>query len=143
MLLRSFRRPVLAFAAVLSLSAAACDSGDTPTDPSDPGDPPATVTETFSGSLTVNGGQSFSFTAQAAGAVTATLTFISPDNTVVGLALGTWNGTICQVILANDNTSRGITVTGQASSGGNLCTRVYDVGQLGSQATFTVTVVHP
>ena len=139
---RSIRLRVLALAAAASL-AAACDSGEAPTGPSDPGPPPPTVTETFTGSLTVNGGQSFNFSSTAAGTVTATLTDIDPDNAVVGLSLGTWNGTVCQVVLANDNTSRGITVTGQVSTIGALCARIYDVGKLEEPATFAITVVHP
>ena len=142
-MLRSIRRPVLALTAAVAIAAAACDSGDTPTDPSDPDQTPSTVTETFSGSLTVNGAQSFSFSVAAAGRVTTTLSAITPDGTVVGLALGTWNGTLCQIELANDNAGRGITVTGETSSGGNLCTRIYDIGQLAGPTTFTVTVVHP
>ena len=142
-MLRSIRRPVLAVAAAAALAAAGCDSGDTPTDPSDPGPTPPAIIETFTGSLTANAGQSFNFDATAAGAVTATLTAVTPDTTIVGLALGTWNGTICQVLLANDNAGRGITVTGQASQAVNLCTRIYDVGQIGGSITFTITVVHP
>jgi hypothetical protein len=140
---RSIRHSLLALVAAAGLAAAGCDSGDAPTGPSDPGPPPPTVTETFSGSLTVNGGQSFNFSSQAAGAVTATLTDIAPEDAIVGLSLGTWNGTVCQVVLANDNTSRGITVTGQVSAIGSLCARVYDAGKLDGSVDFTITVVHP
>jgi hypothetical protein len=140
-MLRSIRRPVLALAAALAL-AGGCDSGDTPTDPSDP-TPSPTVTESFSGSLTVNGGQTFNFAASAAGPVTATLSATNPDTAVVGLALGTWNGISCQIVLANDNASRGISVVGEASTFGNLCVRVYDTGQLTEPAAFLITVVHP
>ena len=121
--------------------AGACDSGDGPTNPSDP-TPGPLVTETFAGTLTVNGGQTFNFPAGGAGEVVATLTATTPDNAVMGIALGTWTG-VCQIVLANDNASRGNGVTAVASSFGHLCVRVYDVGQLTSSSTFTVTVIHP
>ena len=143
-MLRVMRRPLLACAAAAAIMAAGCDSGDTPTDPSDPGTPPATVTETFSGSITINGGQSFNFSSLAAGTVTATLTGLTPDETaVLGLSLGTWNGVACQVVIANDNATKGTVVTGTVTAIGGLCARVYDVGKLASTAGFEITVVHP
>ena len=47
----------------------------------------------FTGTLNINGGASYPFTAQAAGLITATLTTLGADNTTtssVGLSLGTW-----------------------------------------------------
>jgi hypothetical protein len=141
---RPFRRSLLAFAAAAAIGAAGCDSGDAPTSPDDPGPPPATVTETFSGNVGVNGAQNFNFASQAAGSVTATLTAITPDEAaVVGLSLGTWNGTACQIVIANDNATKGITVTGSVSGIGSLCVRIYDVGKLTTTAGFEITVVHP
>jgi hypothetical protein len=144
-MLRSIRRPVLACAAVAALTAAACDSGDTPTNPSDPGTTPSTVTETFSGSVTVNGSLSFTFITGGSGAVTATLTAVTPDEaSVLGLSLGVWTGSTCQVVVANDNASKGVPVSGNVSQGNaTLCARVADVGKLTAPAGFEITVVHP
>ena len=87
-MLRSIRRPLLAVTAAAVLATAGCDSGDAPTGPSDPPPPAPTVTETFSGNLTVNGAQTFTFTSNV-GNVTATLSAIGPDEaTIVGLSLG-------------------------------------------------------
>jgi hypothetical protein len=92
----------------------------------------------------VNGSKTFTFTTQAAGTVTATLTSLSPDSTVtIGLALGTWNGSACQIVLANDSAIQGTVVTGTVSGIGNLCVWVHDVGMLADLTTFVVTVVHP
>lgn len=133
-------------AAALAGALWACDNG-TPTSPTSPTTTttPSTATETFEGTLAPNGGRTFSFTANAAGTVTATLTRIEPDGAVtVGLALGTWNGTTCQIVLANDNAVQGTVVTGAVSSAGPLCVRVYDAaGTLAGSIAFVVTVVHP
>jgi hypothetical protein len=77
--------------------------------------------------------------------VTATLTAVGPDNTVViGLSLGTWNGVVCHIpTLANDQAVQGSTVTGQATSLGSLCVRVYDVGRLTETISYEVQVSHP
>lgn len=62
--------------------------------------------------------------------------------TVIGLALGTWSGTTCTVVLANDITPRGGVVTGVVQGAGTLCARVYDVGRLEGTAVFTIEVTH-
>jgi hypothetical protein len=132
----------LALTLALTLSAAGCDSGDTVTTPT-PTPTPERVTETFSGTLTINGAVTFNFNSAGAGIVTATLKSLSPAGPNVGVALGTWNGVICQVVLANDNTAVGTTVTGSVTGTGNLCVRVYDVGQLTQAVGFEVVVAHP
>ena len=125
----------------LAAGSAGCDTTDTPTTPTTPVE---TITETFSGNLNTNGAQTFNFNTAAAGVVNAKLSSVQPDsNTKVGLALGTWNGITCNVVLANDNATQGITVIGNVSGVGSLCVRVYDVGQLTAPITFEVTVVHP
>jgi len=59
--------------------------------------------------------------------VTATLTKVDPDGSaVIGVSLGTWNGTSCQVILANDAATVGTGLLGTVSGVGTLCLRVYD-----------------
>lgn len=132
---------LLLFVALIAGSAA-CDTREpaTPTTPT----PPTLVTDTFNGTVSVNGATTFTFTTTVAGTVTATLQSVTPDSTaVLGLALGTWNGTVCQVVLANDRAQQGITVTGSVSGAGALCTRVFDVGQLTAPATIQIVVVHP
>ncbi|HEV3484433.1 MAG TPA: hypothetical protein VG106_03425, partial [Vicinamibacterales bacterium] len=54
----------------LATVASGCDDDTPPTTPT----PPTMVTETFNGTLTVNGAQTHSFTTQAGGNLTATLT---------------------------------------------------------------------
>jgi hypothetical protein len=131
---------VLLFLAVLA-GVAGCGDDDPPTAPTDPATRPS-VTETFTGTLTVNGAQTHSFST-GSGQLTATVTTLSPDSTaVVGISLGTWNGTTCQIVLANDNATQAGFVTGAASTTGSFCARVYDVGRLSAATDYTVTVVH-
>ncbi len=137
---RSIHLTLLVIAVALGFWA--CNN-TTPTTPTTT--PPPTTTETFPGTLNPNGAKTFTFNTVLAGTLTATLTSISPDSTLaIGLALGTWNGTSCQVVLANDSALQGTVLTGAASGAGTLCVRVYDAaGALTANEDFVVTVVHP
>ena len=80
------------------------------------------------------------------GTVTATLTTLGPDSTfILGMSLGTWNGTTCQVVLANDRATQGSFIVGGVSSFGNLCVRMYDIGNITPTEPYTyeITVTHP
>src|SRR3954470_4296213 len=84
---------LVAVIASVSLMTVACGN-DTPNTPTTPTPPtPVTITETFSGTLTVNGAVTHSFLATAAGTVTVQATAIDPSSSqVFGLLLGLWNG---------------------------------------------------
>jgi hypothetical protein len=133
---------VCVLAAFVMLGAAGCDDeADTPNTPTTP---TPTVTESFTGALNRNGAVSFSFSVAATGQVTATLIELSSSTVPVSLSLGNWNGTTCQVVLANDNAVQGTFVTGTMSASGNLCVRLSDAsGNLEAAVTFKVDVVHP
>jgi hypothetical protein len=123
-------------------AAGACGS-NTPATPTTP-TPPATVTDTFSGTLNQNGGVTHPFTTASSGSVQVTLTALAPVDTLkIGLSLGTWNGTACTVVIANDAASKTSVVSGTVSSASSLCVRVYDVGNVKDPISYTVTVVHP
>jgi hypothetical protein len=86
----------------------------------------------------------FPFAVSAAGAATASLAGILPDNTVaLGFSMGTWNGTTCNTVISNDNAREFTQLVGSAGSAGALCLRIHDVGRLSNPVTFTLTVVHP
>ena len=131
------------FRALLLLAPLAAGCGDnstnTPTAPT-----PVAVTETFSGTLTPNGGVTHEFVVQQAGTVTARLTALAPDNTVtIGLNLGTWNGAVCAALLPNDKAMLNTTVTGNAQNTGLYCARVYDAaGTLTTSIDYTIDVTH-
>jgi hypothetical protein len=130
--------------AILLLAVSGCGSDETPTEP----DVPETIFSTFPeadpGTLTLNGAFSFPFSVTVAGSMEAVLTQLEPDMTSpVGLALGTWNGSICQVVLAHDNAIQGTRVVANASAVGDYCVRIYDsTGTLARPQTFRVVVAH-
>jgi len=128
---------------VVALGFWGCNSNTTPTTPTTTPTPTMT-TDTFQGTLNPNGAKTFSFALAAAGAVTATLTTVSPDSTLaIGVALGTWDGAACTIAKADDNAAQGAILTVVASGVGSVCVRVYDVGNLTADESFVVTVVHP
>lgn len=135
---RSFRYGCLA-AAVLFAAAGCEDTTPNPTTPTDP----VLVTDTFTGILPKGGGVTFAFPVSSSGPVTATLTALATSDLVVGLALGTWDGTACTITVARDSATQGAQVQGQAGSFGSLCVRIYDVGNVIDPQDFTITVAHP
>lgn len=125
-----------------ALGAAGCDN--TVEDATTPAPPAPTTTDTFTGTINVNGAQTHTFNVAASGTITAALTEVLPDATIaVGLLLGTWNGTSCSTVIANDNTIQGNAIVGVASGIGTLCARIHDVGKLTAPLEYKLTVVHP
>jgi hypothetical protein len=108
---------------------------------------PTLFTETFAGTLSPGGGQTFPFIAQASGTVTATVSALSPDPaSILGLSLGTVaSGGGCQVVVANDRATQQSSVIAAAGSPGNLCVRVYDpaAGVVVQPLGFELIVSHP
>jgi hypothetical protein len=136
--------PGLLSLVIVVTSAAGCnDKTPTVTTPT-PTTPATIVTEVFAGTLSTNGASTYPFSATTGGTVTATLTTLTPDTTLpIGLSIGTWTGSACQVVIANDNAAQAAVITGTVTSAASLCVRVYDVGKVTSPESFTVTVGHP
>jgi hypothetical protein len=102
------------------------------------------ATDTFAGTLAVQGSSLFTFTVAQAGTVSLTLSTLSAT-VAVGLGVGTPNGTTaCTLTSSNSTTLAGSTpqiiVT---ENPGTYCVNVYDVGNLTGTATFSIIVVHP
>ena len=103
-----------------------------------------TATDTYSGTMTHNGGFDYPFASTQAGTVTASYISIGTDNSIaLGLALGTWNGSTCSILLVNDNATVGVTVSGAVSGAASLCVRVFDVGFVSDPLSYQVQVLHP
>ena len=137
------RRMTFACTLMLPLLAAGC--GDSPVTPTTP-TAPTSVTDTFTGTLTRNGATSHPFpvSSSAGGDVIASLKAVSPDGeAVVGMSLGTWNGTACQAVISNDRAIVSSALLGRATSTGTLCVRIFDVGTLNEPQDYEVEVVHP
>ena len=125
-------------ALLVALGSAACGStATTPTTTTTP----SSFTDTYSGEIRPNNGQTWTFVAQT-GSVQATITALGPDNTaVVGLGLGTVNGTSCQLVLVNDKATLNSSILGAASQAGNLCVRIA-IGELAEAVTYELQVTH-
>lgn len=149
--MRSVVRSSLLLVVLAAAVSAACDDNSAPDSTSTT---PTTfqITETFLGTLVKNGAASFSFTVQAAGTVTVTLTKIAdtvnesapPPN--IGVSLGTWDGAACavQTGIFTDNASQGASINGAVTGPGVLCARVYDpASNVTNPLSYTLTVVHP
>jgi hypothetical protein len=125
----------------LAVVASACGSSDdeAPTTPA-----PTPIVDTFTGVLNLNGAATYSFTVVGTGGITAQITKLDPDLAKpVGLSLGTWNGSICQIVLANDAAIQGSVVVGAASAPGQFCVRVYDAaGTVVQPQTYIIDVEH-
>jgi len=127
--------------AVLTVLGTAC--GDSTLTSSTP-TVPQTFTEVFSGTISQNGATSHPFNSQGSGTALATITALAPDPAAtVGLLMGTWTGTACQLVIANDKATLGARIEGAVGGAGRLCVRVYDVGAITAPITYELTVVHP
>lgn len=111
---------------------------------------PVIVTETFTGTLTVNGAMTHNVFTAATGTVSATLTSLG-DNPPekVGFSMGTLTGTgtlsaTCSVVLHNDAAVVSSNIIGTVTTlSGSICVRVHDVGALTEPVSYTFTVTHP
>jgi hypothetical protein len=133
-------------AAGLALAVSACNNS-TVTVPTTPTPTPTIITENFGGDLVLGTTNVHMFTANK-GVATATVTSLSPLSTAhIGMSLGVWDGTSCSVVATDDAMSVGKVppLTGTATIDNvNLCLRVYDIGNIPPDATYsyTATVAH-
>ena len=137
------RRSPVVLACVLAATMAAwgCDNGpdSTPTTPTGP-----QVTETFTGTVTLNGSITHSFSATSGGAVVATITSLNPTTGVLGFQLGTWNTVTCSAVLSNDLATTASVLQANTQSSASLCVKLHDPNGVlaDSPVTYTVTVTH-
>ena len=125
------------------LLSGACDNGDSPTIPT----PPNPITDTFTGTVNLNGSVVHPFIATAAGSVTATITAVDPSTSPsFGFGMGTWDGSVCTVIMLNNLATTSAALTGTVVAPSSLCIRLFDSqGNVPTDApiNYTVQVVHP
>jgi hypothetical protein len=103
----------------------------------------AATSETFAGTLAVQGSSTYVFTVSQAGAVSITLSSVGPPSVAVRLGIGTTNGTICTVFSAIPSalpsSTPQITIT---ENPGTFCVDVADVGNLTGPTPFSVIIAH-
>ena len=126
----------------LAFVGSACDNGpDTPLVPT-----PPNITETFTGTITLNGSETHPFTTTAVGRATATITAVTPAGSFIGFQLGTWSGAVCTAVLSNDAGTQDSVLTAVTQSTLTpLCVRLHDPNGTLTDKTvgYTVSVVHP
>lgn len=105
---------------------------------------PATITETFTGTLPVAGNNFVSFTVLNVGAVKVSLTGLDP-NVAVGIGVGTQSTGVCTPIdfRSGITASPDIVLTGTATvTGTGFCVSIYDIGTLAAPVNYTIVVQH-
>jgi predicted small lipoprotein YifL len=130
----------LAVLLTVATTLAGCGDDDPVDLPSQPS-PVATV-ETFNATLTVNGAQTHSFPVDRPGTVTAQVKTLSDQAATLGISLGTWNGAACQIIISNTAAVLNTTVVGTATTAGQFCVWLNDVGKLTAGVDYSVDVTH-
>ena len=105
---------------------------------------PATMTETFTGTVGVQGSDTHTFTVAQTGAVDITLTAVVPaSNTTMGLGVGTPTGLSCFAVASVQSQAGPTPQLRGTALAGQLCVIVYDIGNLTDPVDYTVTVAHP
>ncbi len=147
-------RPLLIGVLALTVVAGACGEGDPDPGIVQPDVNPATVTETFTGTLAVQSASSHSFIISRPGKIAITLTAVNPPPTSeapsspeVGVGIGIPSGLACPLNLGNGTTVTATPAETPQISGtvlpGTFCVAVYDVGKLTESVDYTVAVAHP
>ena len=132
---------------LLAALASACDnSGSTSTTAPSVTVADPTTTETFTGTLAVQGTNVHLFTVTVVpGTVNVTLTQAGPPSTItIGLGAGVPDSTGACPLSIGVQAVAGTTpqVVGTATTAGQFCVAVVDVGNMASPITYTVTVAH-
>ena len=107
---------------------------------------PVFTTETFTGTVNVNGSATHAVFTGATGSVVATLTSLGEvPPSRVGFSMGTLGLTgVCNVMLRKDDAVVNTELRGTLNNlQGSLCVSIYDTGALAGSTDYTFTVSHP
>jgi hypothetical protein len=129
----------------LLVAALAAGCGDSTESVTSPSSTSQTATQVFADILPVRGSSFYSFQVAQADIVSLTLASVAVDVTalssVVGLGIGTPNGTDCEV---TRSVSAAPALTSQlvtAMAPGTYCVKVFDLGNLPAAASFAVRIL--
>ena len=132
---------LISFSGLILACAAVAGCGDDAA-PTTPVETPIQITESFQGTINLNGAATHLFGTERAGQATATLTSLSPDSAaIVSFMFGTWNGQYCSVQFVKDDATQGQNFVGTASLG-SFCVRISDIGRLTAPTDYVITVNH-
>jgi hypothetical protein len=136
----------VSFFCLIALLTVACGSDNNPSTPTTPNLPSS---EVFTGTLAAKGSSFYSFTVATSGNVSITLASLVPKapgpavNTVMGLGVGTPDGTECAV---TNSVTTAPALTAQLVNSltpATYCTKIYDLGELTGPVDFAVRIIHP
>ena len=143
---KSSRAAGAAVALLLGLSASSCSEASA-TGPTAIGNNATMTTESFSGTLPLNGFRFFSFAVPHTGATTLILLSLTENGVAstntVQIGLGVPRGTDCSL---TDAAMVNPGVVGQVASlyePAIYCARIGDTGNLKAQAEFSINIIHP
>jgi hypothetical protein len=123
-------------AAALTFAACGGSSATTPNPTATP------TTDTFTGTLAAGGVAAHAFTVAQAGTLTVALATLSPQTTItVGLGLGQPSGTTCSITSIDEKAKMG-SVEQITVDAGSYCVAIYDLGNVQTSDTFTITITH-
>jgi len=129
----------IAAAIVLALAVGACSNLQAPPATTAV---PASITDTFTGTLGVTGTSSQPFTVNQTGHLAVTLTTVDPA-AAVGIGVGTPSAGGCALVSTQSPVLPGATVVlSGIALAVNLCVTVYDICNLVEPVTYTITVFH-
>jgi hypothetical protein len=107
-----------------------------------------TVTETFVGTLDVNGASFYSFTVSTSGTTSVTLASITTGvpgpaaNLPVNVGIGVPAGTGCPVTTSLDISPALIAQVTSTLTPGIYCVNIADIGNLASSVNFAIRITH-
>ena len=132
----------------LAVITAGCGNNDTTTTPTSTTD--VRGTETFGATLNPGQSQFYSFSTVSPGTTDVTLVSLRPTGSVsvtlsavVGLGLGTPQGTDCALTSAINTTPGLKTQVSVATNISTYCVKIADIGNLTGAVDYTIRVVHP
>ena len=103
---------------------------------------PEKFTFSLSNTLSLQGANTNHF-ATKAGEINIRLKTLTPVETVtIGMAMGIWTGTSCNIVIADDNAVFNALLIGTARDAGDFCVRMYDVGKLTAPTDYTIEITH-
>jgi hypothetical protein len=131
-------RRALSLVALAAVAAAGCETSTSP--------PPPPVVDpevkSFSGTIALNAATTHHF-ATGPGEISVRLQVLAPVQTVtIGMAMGLWTGTSCNVVIADDQAIFNALLIGTANEAREFCVRMYDVGKLTDVTEYTIEVKH-
>jgi hypothetical protein len=125
---------------ITALLVAGCGDDSTPTTPSTTSGPKS---ETWSGTVAPHGQSSRTFTLDAAGTITVTLTAAGANLLGVGVGLPRTTGGGCRLGVSVNASAATTPQISTAADAGQYCVEVYDLGTITDPVGFAVKIDHP